>query len=272
MKFAAFFPSPNSWRISAHLQDQESSETLIPDPTEKDEEQVQNYDEDSDSDNHERNERSFEGSGAGLANLLPSKRAVALRSLQGHWCILVNACLFVFGMFAIWKLAVPPPTDLHEHILTDDGKSFPSGQLSWSQKFTALPCGKSPAEAKARGCHFDIIATAWLPPKCIDYELVLEFVAYSPWQYFRDPNGTDPYPDDPDTLGSQEGLVFTTNRWHSAHCMFMWKKLNRALVQGRMTDGETIKQEHTDHCSKTTLELENLDAIEGIMEVIYPPC
>jgi hypothetical protein len=197
---------------------------------------------------------------------------IALRSIPWPWWCVLNTGLVLAGFLAVWKMAIPPPTSLHEHILTDDGKSFPSGQLTWSQKFTPLPCGKSPAEAITRGCHFDIIATSWLPPNCIDYELASEFVALYPWQYFHNPNGTDLIPDDPDTLGSQTGLIWTTHRWHSAHCLFMWKKLNRALVQGRLTDGETIKQGHTDHCSKTILNMKDLDSIGSILEVIYPPC
>lgn len=186
--------------------------------------------------------------------------------------VMFNTALLLVGYLVIWRIARPPPTNLHEEALTDDGKSFPSGQLTWSQTFTPLPCGKSPAEAIARGCRFDIIATAWLPPKCIDYELAAEFVDSFSWQYFANRNGTDQYPDDPDTLGLQTGLIWTTHRWHSAHCAYMWKKLNRALVLGRPTDGETIKLGHTDHCSKHMINQHELDFIGSLMEIIYPPC
>jgi len=198
----------------------------------------------------------------------------SFRSIIWPWWHILNTALILVGLLAIWRIATPSPTHLQEHILTDDGKSFPSGQLTWSQKFTPLPCGKSPAEAIARGCHFDIIATAWLPPKCIDYELASEFAALRPWHFFHDQNGTQPISNDPDTLGSQSGLIWTTNRWHVAHCLYMWKKLNRALVQGRQTDGEAIKKAHTDHCSMDILEIDtyDLDAMESILEVIYPPC
>ncbi|KAF5858649.1 hypothetical protein ETB97_003910 [Aspergillus alliaceus] len=76
------------------------------------------------------------------------------------------------ALLAIWKVATPPLTSLHNLTLTDDNKSFPSGQLTWSQKFTPFPCGKSPAGTLSRGCHFDIVPTAWIPPKSIDNEPV----------------------------------------------------------------------------------------------------
>lgn len=234
------------------------------------EEQADNDERDLDED--ERNEELDEQKHLAFPLFSTPRRFTALRSVRWPWWCVLNTVLFLVGFFAIWKIVTPPPTNLHDYILTDDGKSFPSGQLTWSQKFMPLPCGKSPTEAIARGCHFDIIATAWLPPKCIDYELASEFVALYPWQYFPNSNGTDPYSDDPDTLGSQTGLIWTTRRWHVAHCLFMWKKLNRALVQGRLTDGETVKQGHTDHCSKAILNMKDLDSIGSLMEIIYPPC
>lgn len=196
----------------------------------------------------------------------------SLPSILWSWRCALQTGVFLACLFTIWEISHLPQTNLHESSLTDDGKSFPSGQLTWSQKFTPLPCGKSPTEALARGCHFDIIATAWLPPRCIDYDLIDEFTSSYPWQYFRHANGTDPYSEDPDTLGLQTGQIWTTSRWHTAHCLFMWKKLNRALVKGRLTDGETVQQGHTDHCSNAILRAKDLNALGAIVEIIYPPC
>ncbi|KAL9094815.1 MAG: hypothetical protein Q9165_002764 [Trypethelium subeluteriae] len=185
---------------------------------------------------------------------------------------LFQAILVIIACSITWKLAAPSPTNLHNDVLTADGKSFPSGQLTWSQNFTPLPCGKTPEEALASGCHFDIVATAWLPPRCIDQELAAEFEALHPWQYFPNANGTDPFSNDPDALGSQTGLIWTTHRWHAAHCVYMWKKLNRALIGGWKTDAETVQQAHTNHCTMAVLDVEDVDAIRSIMEIIYPPC
>ncbi|KAK4032611.1 hypothetical protein C8A01DRAFT_40937 [Parachaetomium inaequale] len=175
------------------------------------------------------------------------------------WSYLLKAALLAAAFLGGWELAAPPPTSLHEHVLTQDGKSFPSGQLTWAQTFTPLPCGKTPSEAIAQG-HFDPIATAWLPPKCIDYELVDEFAALHNWKFYAFPNGTGQYTDDPDTLGSQTAPIWTTRRWHAAHCF--------------ITDGETVKQGHTDHCITTILDLADgdPDVVGAILEIIYPPC
>ncbi|KAM0244836.1 hypothetical protein ACHAQJ_010702 [Trichoderma viride] len=198
-------------------------------------------------------------------------------ALKYNWRY-IAAVLFMFTtLFTIWRLVEHSATgqrttDLREDVFTSDGKAFPHGYLSWEQRFAPLPCGKTPSEALAAGCHFDIVATAWLPPRCIDYELVAEFEALYDWQYFRDPNGTDPYPKENDILGSQTGTIWTTVRWHWAHCLFMWKKLNRALVQGRTADAEVIQLKHTNHCVNLILRMNNPDALGTNVEIIYPPC
>lgn len=184
--------------------------------------------------------------------------------------ILISAIIYLQGVPSRygWK-------NLRLQTLTPDGKSFPVGHLTWHQSFQPLPCGASPVEAKARGCHFDIIATAWLPPRCIDWELISEFNAYHPWEYFKSFHGNETHPDsDLDELGSTSDKIWTTSFWHTAHCLFMWKKLNRALLSGTSTDAETVTQGHTDHCTKLIMESKEIprENISGWIEVIYPPC
>jgi len=112
-----------------------------------------------------------------------------------------------------------------------------------------------------------------LPPRCIDHDLVKEFRAVHPWESYADWSGTYLLTEDPDTLGSRIETIWTTRRWHVAHCLYMWKKLNRALTLGGNTDGEVIWQRHTDHCTTMILGMDprDLDEIGTIVEVIYPP-
>ncbi|PVH91311.1 hypothetical protein DM02DRAFT_705397, partial [Periconia macrospinosa] len=161
----------------------------------------------------------------------------------------------------------PATTSLKDLTLTSDGKSFPVGQLSWSQKFQSIPCGTTPEEALSRGCDFDLITTAWLPPSCIDYELMHEFSRNYAWRYFRDPEGTQTFPEEPIVLGHQVDPIWTTNAWHSTHCLYMWKKLNRALVRRTRVDGEAIKLAHTDHCTHTVVNMTSYEGQEGIHSI-----
>jgi hypothetical protein len=195
--------------------------------------------------------------------------------------LLAENALIILIFLTLWKVFSPPPTNLYYQTLTPDNKSYPTGPLSWSQKFTPLPCGKTPEEALARGCKFDMLVTAWLPPRCIDYELVDEFMAVGNWQFYKKLHGTEEdkfgsY--NPEFLGSVNRTIYTTRRWHITHCLYMFKKLNRALVNGWIVDGESVSEPHTEHCMDTFLQ-EDLfgpvldpDEIQTYLEIIYPPC
>ncbi|KAI3322301.1 hypothetical protein HD806DRAFT_523649 [Xylariaceae sp. AK1471] len=203
-----------------------------------------------------------------------------LRNRVLYYVWLIAAQISFAGLLFVvfWAVFVPPPTKLKYEILTADNKTYPSGQLSWMQHFEALPCGKTPEEAKARGCHFDMVATAWLPPRCIDYELVDDFIERGNWKFYTEYHGTTEYESyDADTLGAMSTTIWTTRRWHATHCFYMWKKLNRALVNSWTADAETVSEPHTDHCMKVFEELlygPHLDPmeVETYLEVIYPPC
>lgn len=211
------------------------------------------------------------------------KSATAL--LSSAWRIhIIHLLITLVAVVLTWILASPRPTALVEEALTPDGKAFPHGQLTFAQSFQPLPCGSTPEEAKARGCHFDMIATAWLPERCIDRELVDEFMARHDWRFYADQEGRLPLShDDPDDLGSQPasttatdggGQIVTTYRWHATHCLYMWKKLTRAMRDGRYADSEILWPHHVNHCVDMLLThgTEDYDSISAIVEVIYPPC
>ena len=228
--------------------------------------------------NEERGGHENDGSVQPLQSSPVSKES----SYKHFWYIMVaeNVALLILIPLFCWKLFSPSPTNLQYQSLTIDNKSYPSGQLSWSQRFEALPCGKSPEEAKARGCRFDMLATAWLPPRCIDDELVDEFIKLGNWQFYTEMHGDkkhDSY--EPEFLGSfsEPKSIWTTRAWHHMHCLYMWKKIGRALVRGRSTDAETVSEPHTQHCMRAMEEVvfgppRDPDEIEVFLEVIYPPC
>lgn len=52
------------------------------------------------------------------------------------------------------------------------------------------PCGQSAAEAKAHGCHYDMVEMAWVPEECYDPQLEEELGAIKDWSFFRFLNRT----------------------------------------------------------------------------------
>ncbi|KAK0387380.1 hypothetical protein NLU13_5692 [Sarocladium strictum] len=200
--------------------------------------------------------------------------------LRMLYILLAENFLLVIAFVLFWKALVPKPTNLQYQILTPDNKAFPLGHLAWAQSFEALPCGKTPDEAKARGCQFDMLATAWLPPRCIDYELVDEFMKLGDWQFYTEMHGGQKHSSyEPEYLGSfsEPKSIWTSRAWHHMHCLYMWKKIGRALVRGTPSDAETISEPHTHHCMKAMEEVifgphRDPNEIEVFIEVIYPPC
>ncbi|KAI0102727.1 hypothetical protein GGR51DRAFT_526057 [Nemania sp. FL0031] len=197
------------------------------------------------------------------------------------WVLIIENALFFLVIILLWKLFVPPRTNLNYQSLTADNKVYPSGPLSWSQHFEALPCGTTPEEARARGCEFDMLVTAWLPPRCIDHELVNEFMEVGKWEFYsklhaEEEDKLSTY--DADFVGSANHTVWTTRRWHATHCLFMFKKLTRALVNGWTTDAEAVSEPHMEHCMKVFIDQVlfgpklDQDEIETYLEIIYPPC
>ncbi|KAG4435257.1 hypothetical protein IFR05_009253 [Cadophora sp. M221] len=115
-------------------------------------------------------------------------------------------------------------------------------------------CGKSTSEARALGCKYDSLATAWLPPHCRDDELTEEFNKAGPngtWIYYRDPDHKIPItleeiallPDHPAT-----NTFYMTQRWHRLHCLYYWKKGYRARTNGKMVEPRSAGYSHIDHC------------------------
>ncbi|KAH8892555.1 hypothetical protein GQ53DRAFT_861943 [Thozetella sp. PMI_491] len=206
----------------------------------------------------------------------PKRRGLSLFC----WALIVEHILLALVFIALWRVFVPPPTRLQYQVLTEDNKTYPSGQLSWSQHWDPLPCGKTPEEAIARGCHFDMLVTAWLPARCIDTELVDEFMEIGQWEFYTRLHGETKHASyEPDVLGaiSKRKGIWTSRRWHVTHCLYMFKKLSRALVNGWPVDAEAISEPHTEHCMGAFKEALfgpplDPDEIEVFLEIIYPPC
>jgi hypothetical protein len=52
------------------------------------------------------------------------------------------------------------------------------------------PCRHSAAEARARGCRYGMVDSAWLPNECYDGETEERFQQAKNWEFWRHPNKT----------------------------------------------------------------------------------
>ncbi|POR31341.1 Uncharacterized protein TPAR_08443 [Tolypocladium paradoxum] len=117
-------------------------------------------------------------------------------------------------------------------------------------------CGSTIAEALARNCSYDTMATAWLPPYCRDDELTAEFDRSGPgpngaWSYFADKDGKIPLnKTEVSVLGETGGTFWASRDWHVVHCLFYWQKYWRMRDTGVVMEARFDKLSHVKHCSR----------------------
>ncbi|KAF7587090.1 hypothetical protein BBP40_007729 [Aspergillus hancockii] len=138
------------------------------------------------------------------------------------------------------------------------------------------PCGHTAAEARARGCHFDIITFCWLPDRCYDAELSDSFEKLDDWKWYLDQNKTQPVPKEEALQGELDGL-YVSWEYHVQHCVYMWEKMHRALLGAGKAAIDTYigPYSHTEHCGKMLLsrgEGYAMDDINTRIRLKFPDC
>jgi hypothetical protein len=112
-------------------------------------------------------------------------------------------------------------------------------------------CGTTAAEARARGCQFEMTGFAWLPKECLDPTVETEFLEID-IHYYRDSNYTQEAPLEEVRRGDGHGY-FVRHDYHRAHCAFLLKKLHKAMSSGNKVDGLISSVHHTSHCVQMLL-------------------
>lgn len=109
-------------------------------------------------------------------------------------------------------------------------------------------CGGSPETAAANGCAFDLMALAWVEPACHDAALTEEFLAVEAWRWWADGEGAGEVAREEVALGRHE-RVFVSWEYELEQCVYLWKKLQRAVVAKASLDSFTLDPEHTAECA-----------------------
>jgi hypothetical protein len=123
----------------------------------------------------------------------------------------------------------PEEVVLHEHSF--EGLVRPSDKdLSGTEFLMKDPCGRSPAEARARGCRFGMLYYSWLPEECYDEQIEEEWKAFNGWKYWLYPNRTGEVSWDEAATGEYDVLLVD---WES-------KSSNSKLLRQRVATAPTF--------------------------------
>jgi hypothetical protein len=133
-------------------------------------------------------------------------------------------------------------------------------------------CGSSPAEALSLGCSFDVMSFTWIPTRCFDQELMEDFLALRSWSWYMDKEGVNSVDFAAVSAGCYDEL-YVTEEYHLYHCTYMWRKMHRAILEGRPLDSYIGNINHTEHCGMMLLNPNGpMNGITTTIFTKYPHC
>jgi hypothetical protein len=102
---------------------------------------------------------------------------------------------------------------------------------------TPQHCGQTITEAKARDCIFNPMTYSWEPRLCHD-ELTAEFLKVKDWQWYLESKSQREVDRDL-VLGGTYEMLYVTWDYRRHQCVFAWRKLHKAAMEGKQPDSYT---------------------------------
>ena len=114
--------------------------------------------------------------------------------------------------------------------------------------YTYTDCGVTPDEARARGCLFEPMQRAWIPPECYFPKATEDYDTFRDRKWYLDTKMT--IDADVEKLEAGEVPVAYTRYWHDEHCTYLFRKLALAVDMGKnMINSKALDIEHSNHCA-----------------------
>ncbi|KIW86204.1 hypothetical protein Z517_01599 [Fonsecaea pedrosoi CBS 271.37] len=116
-------------------------------------------------------------------------------------------------------------------------------------------CGKTPDQARTKGCVYDPLAVTWVRPECYYPELIEEFINMEPVAFYHDKSLTkESLVPLEEIIQAQHEQVWAPHKFHSVHCAHVVKKVHHALMNHFPIDSFSLNYAHTEHCQLVLLE------------------
>lgn len=109
-------------------------------------------------------------------------------------------------------------------------------------------CGNTVEVARMRGCIYDIMLGGWTPPQCYSEKLETEFMTLPELKWYYDEAHTREIPLQVLKQGELE-IVYPAHTYHDRHCLYTWRRLHEAVMEGGLVDYQTGSPEHSRHCT-----------------------
>lgn len=113
-------------------------------------------------------------------------------------------------------------------------------------------CGETPAQARAKGCKYEVMLQMWIPGACYDEEYSQAFLSKYHWTWYYDNKAEDEMSDEVMRLGEHE-VAFMVDDYHRRHCAYSWEITARALRDQKPLLDELLSFKHVHHCNEYML-------------------
>ncbi|KAJ5958812.1 uncharacterized protein N7479_005962 [Penicillium vulpinum] len=126
-------------------------------------------------------------------------------------------------------------------------------------------------EAREYGCVFDPMSWLWVRPECYDKVLIDDFMNRTEWSWHTDWKLTPETKVPLDVVFSGEHpQLYTSKKYHSIHCTYMWQKMHKALLEHGPVDSDLTNWHHTHHCEQVLLDQYLHEDSECTADMICP--
>jgi hypothetical protein len=195
-----------------------------------------------------------------------------LDSIQRHWCEVTAAITLLVIVITITTASI-------KRDCPSTARAFPGQTTASLSQNTSIGnvvlrgCGSTAAEAKERGCVFDLMNFGWTPAECYNEQLAQESLQNGPWKFFYDEAATKPIPGNQDTeLLSVTETVWSSLEFHVAHCVYTWKQMHQSVTVGRPLPDALLSFHHTSHCSDLILSYKDNGESLSRTDLKFRPC
>ena len=173
--------------------------------------------------------------------------------MKKAWSTATGILAIIALVLAIIALVPSSRTHEHENHHHHHHHSHPSETpVPQTDTSTWLSCGSTSTEARAQGCRFDVMMSAWVHERCYDAELMEQTLSVERFSWFEDLAMTLPVPESVVRLGNHHRL-YTRPDFHYKHCAYVWLRQMRAWRGQAAIDDNSWGFEHTVHCAQSLL-------------------